>query len=263
MPADDRYTIPDSGGVLRNKLGLTTQDAVDRAMNIAASTEWAILATEPIPDELDLDYLCSIHRRLLSPVLDWAGEMRLPGDEAMATGTGFVYARSDFYRTGVDEVFGALKRENYLRGLSAHDFATTLAERWGYLTLTHPFRDGNTRTQSAYVDRLAIRAGHPIDWELVDVPTLRSLRLAAASGTEGPLAEYLESVLAPPTTVRVGEISIMRGNLMFTVAKAAGRESTATGGFARGVERISSTYPGGIYVVRTGPDEPASDEPES
>lgn len=49
---DDRYTISGSGGVLRNKLGLITQAGVDRAMNISASAEWAILQLEPIPDRL-------------------------------------------------------------------------------------------------------------------------------------------------------------------------------------------------------------------
>jgi len=34
MLADDRYTISDSGRVLRNKLGPTMQDAVDMAMNL-------------------------------------------------------------------------------------------------------------------------------------------------------------------------------------------------------------------------------------
>lgn len=199
MAADDRYTIPGSGGVLKNKLGLTSQDRVDRAMNAAASTEWAILMREPIPDRLDLDYLRSIHRRLLSPVLAWAGELRQYGDEVVAGETGVVYARSMFFRNGLDDVFGQLAAEDYLTGLNPDTFASRLADRWGYLTTTHPFRDGNTRSQSAYVDRLAVRAGHPIDWQHVDVDTLRTLRLHAVAGSERPLAEYLRERLVPST----------------------------------------------------------------
>jgi cell filamentation protein len=88
MANDDRYTIPSSGGVLKNKLGVTTQAALDRAMNEGASIEWSIMVREPIPDQLDLNYLTGIHRRLLSPVLTWAGEMRQFGDEVIAGGTG-------------------------------------------------------------------------------------------------------------------------------------------------------------------------------
>lgn len=163
MAADDRYTIPGSGGVLKNKLGLTTALDVDEAMNESATRRWALLIREQIPDRLDLGYLTSIHRRLLSPVLSWAGEMRRFGDEVGAGNTGLVYARSMFFRSGLEEVFGQLASENYLKGLAPREFADRLADRWGYLTMAHPFRDGNTRSQSAYVDRLAVRAGHPID----------------------------------------------------------------------------------------------------
>lgn len=197
MATDDRYTIPGSGGVLRNKLGLSTIKDVDAAMTASASRVWAVMLREPIPDRLDLGYLCSIHRRLLSSVLDWAGELRQAGDEVGAGGTGIVYARAEFFRHGLDDVFGMLAAEDYLTGLSADEFAERLAERWGYLTMTHPFRDGNTRSQSAYVDRLAVRAGHPIDWRRIEVPTLIRLRLQAVTGSEKPLGAYLRDRLLP------------------------------------------------------------------
>lgn len=208
MAADDRFTIPGSGGVLKNKLGLTTQEGVDEAMNEVATTRWAIMLTEPIPDRLDIEYFRSIHYRLLSPVLDWAGEMRRLGDEVVAGGTGIVYARSEFFQNGLEDVFDMLAKEDYLKGLDTGEFVAKLADRWGYLTTVHPFRDGNTRTQSAYVDRLAMRAGHPIDWEKVDVPTLRNLRLAAVTGSEAPLAKYLGSVLLDPAAPTARDLAL-------------------------------------------------------
>lgn len=221
MAADDRYTIPASGGVLKNNLGLATVEAVDRAMNRAASTEWAILIHEPMPDRLDLDYLCAIHRRLLSPVLEWAGQLRAIGDEVVAQGTGVVYARSEYYRAGLDDVFRSLASEDYLRGLDVDAFASRLAERWGYLTAVHPFRDGNTRTQSAYFDRLAARAGHQIDWQRIDVPTLRELRLRAVTGSERPLGEYLRDRLVPFSALT----SQRAGPLFFGETRDATRQS--------------------------------------
>ncbi|WDH78228.1 Fic family protein [Microbacterium esteraromaticum] len=224
MAADDRYTIPGSGGVLENKLGLTTQEGVDEAMNEAATTRWAIMVMEPIPDRLDIEYFRSIHRRLLSPVLDWAGEVRQRGDEVVAGGTGIVYARSEFFQNGLNDVFDTLATEDYLKGLGTEEFAAKLADRWGYLTTVHPFRDGNTRTQSAYVDRLATRAGHPIDWQKVDVPTLRSLRLAAVTGSERPLAQYLGSVLLEPAGPNLRDQ--VRSTLQFHRDLALPRESS-------------------------------------
>jgi fido (protein-threonine AMPylation protein) len=48
----------------------------------------------------------------------------------------------------------------------------------------HPFRDGNTRSQSLFVSNLARAAGHPIDWRLVEVGDLRAARLQAMQGDE-------------------------------------------------------------------------------
>lgn len=228
MAFDDRYTIPGSGGVLKNKLGLTTQEGVDEAMNEVATTRWAIMLTEPIPDRLDIEYFRSIHYRLLSPVLDWAGQMRQLGDEVGAGGTNIAYARSEFYQDGLEDVFGTLAREDYLKGLDAAEFAAKLADRWGYLTTVHPFRDGNTRTQSAYIDRLATRAGHPIDWQKVDVPTLRNLRLAAVTGSETPLERYLSSVLLDPAAPTPRELA--QSTLQFH-RKNGGRTRMSSKGF--------------------------------
>ena len=66
---DDRYTIPGSGGVLRNKLGITDAHELDEAMNDFASLEWAVLLQQPIPDTLDFTYLAQIHRRMFHDVL--------------------------------------------------------------------------------------------------------------------------------------------------------------------------------------------------
>jgi cell filamentation protein len=195
MAEDDGYTIPGSGGILRNKLGLTTAEAVDEALNLSASQAWSAMRREPIPDRLDVEFLRSIHRRFFSPVLEWAGEFRQAGDEVIAGGTGIIYARAEFFRNGLDDVFGQLAAEDYRTGLSADEFASRLADRRGYLSAVHPFRDGNTRSQSAYVDRLAERAGHPLNWTTIDVDRLRSLRLKAVAGSEIPLADYLRTRL--------------------------------------------------------------------
>ncbi len=42
---------------------------------------------------------------------------------------------------------------------------------------------------------IAERAGHPIDWERVDVDELRTARLHAVAGNDRPLADYLRTHL--------------------------------------------------------------------
>ena len=192
LGVDDRYTIPGSGGVLRNQLGLETHEQLDEAMNDYAALEWAGSSMEPVPQKFDFDYLASIHHRLLGDVVGlWAGRIRHNAVPMGALNTGIVYAREEYIQPGLDDVFGQLHRQKYLAGLDRKQFFGELSESWGYLTQIHPFRDGNTRSQTAFVDRLAVNAGHPIDWMGINVDTLRELRFRAITDSTF-LAAYLE-----------------------------------------------------------------------
>ena len=84
-----------------------------------------------------------------------------------------------------------LLRDNYLRNMSQDQFSARLAHHWGELTALHPMRDGNTRSQSAFVSQLASAAGYQVDWTRVDVDQLRELRLRAVASSSVPLQEYL------------------------------------------------------------------------
>lgn len=137
---DDRYTIPGSGGVLRNQFGLTTTKGVEEAMNENASAEWAIMCTGSAPMIFDFAYLAVIHQRLIGRVVGdqstglWAGQIRSGAASMGASGTGIVYCEEPDIQQSLDDLFGQLARENYLTGLDDVEFFGRLAERWGYLT---------------------------------------------------------------------------------------------------------------------------------
>jgi len=73
---DDKYTYPNSGGVLRNKRGLTDARLLDQAMNDLASAVWAAMSTAPVPAILDFSYLQRIHSLMFSRLFDWSGQVR-------------------------------------------------------------------------------------------------------------------------------------------------------------------------------------------
>ncbi|MWJ87057.1 cell filamentation protein, partial [Clavibacter michiganensis subsp. michiganensis] len=137
-------------------------------------------------------------------------------------GTGIPYCRPDFIEANLDTLFRKLEREDYLTGLDADTFTERLAARWGELSAIHPWRDGNTRSQSMYVAALAQRAGHPIDWARIDVDELRHHRLQAIAGTDRPLAGYLRAHLIDTAPARAPE-----GSAPLAAARAAGREQGA------------------------------------
>ncbi|WP_420367161.1 Fic/DOC family protein [Curtobacterium sp. L1-20] len=194
MSVDDKYTYPGSGGVLVNAAGYRTHEQLDEAMNEFASVTMAEVRAEPVPSRPDYEYLQRIHDRMFGDLVPGiAGQIR--DVDVQATGTGIPYCRPEYIDANLSTLFGKLEREDYLTGLDADTFADRLADRWGELSAIHPFRDGNTRSQSAYVGAVAERAGHPIAWERVDVDELRTVRLHAIAGNDRPLADYLRAHL--------------------------------------------------------------------
>lgn len=194
MSVDDKYTYPGSGGVLVNAAGIRDRSQLDEAMNDVASITMAEVRAERVPDRPGYGYLQSIHERMFGDLVPGiAGRIR--DVDVQATGTGIPYCRPEYIDANLVTVFGKLEREDYLTGLDADTFADRLADRWGELSAIHPFRDGNTRSQSTYVSAIAERAGHPIDWERVDVDELRTARLYAVAGNDRPLADYLRTHL--------------------------------------------------------------------
>ncbi|WDD28541.1 Fic family protein [Clavibacter michiganensis subsp. michiganensis] len=222
MSVDDKYTYPGSGGVLINAAGIRDHAELDEAMNDVASFVLAKIYTEPVPARLDLEYLRGIHVRMFGDLLP-AIAGRIRDVDVQATGTGIPYCRPDFIEANLDTLFRKLEREDYLTGLDADTFTERLADRWGELSAIHPWRDGNTRSQSMYVAALAQRAGHPIDWARIDVDELRHHRLQAIAGTDRPLADYLRAHLIDTAPTRGPE-----GAAPLSAARTAGREQGAS-----------------------------------
>jgi cell filamentation protein len=197
MSVDDKYTYPGSGGVLVNAAGIRDQSQLDEAMNDVASITMAEVRAERVPDRPGYEYLQSIHERMFGDLVPGiAGRIR--DVDVQATGTGIPYCRPEYIDANLSTLFRKLEREDYLTGLDPDTFAEQLADRWGELSAIHPYRDGNTRSQSTYVSAIAERAGHPIDWERVDVDELRTARLHAVAGNDRPLAAYLKDHLIGP-----------------------------------------------------------------
>jgi cell filamentation protein len=195
MGEDDKYTYFGSGGVLVNAFDIRDGAKLDAAMNDYASVAMAALRVESAPDWPSRDYLTEIHTRMFARIVPGiAGRLR--DVDVQASGTGIPYCRPEFIQEHLSALFNALDEEDYLTGLTGRAFADRLATCWGELSAIHPFRDGNTRSQSFYVEMIAKRAGHPIDWLRIDVNILRSLRMNAVAGRSKPLGEYLETMFS-------------------------------------------------------------------
>lgn len=93
------------------------------------------------------------------------------------------------------KLFGQLRADHFLRGLSAQDFARRAAHLLADLNAIHPFREGNGRTQLSYLTLLAARAGHPLALERMKPDAMLAAMVASFKSDEAPLAALIQGLI--------------------------------------------------------------------
>lgn len=163
----DPYIDP-STGVLRNKLGLTTQDQLDTAESDIASLEIVELTVENIPAlaTVNLDTLKQIHHRIFKDIYDWVGELRTISVGKDAT----KFCEPQFIGAEGKRIFDELLSEDILFTISDKvTYVARLAYYYSELNLLHPFREGNGRTLRTFMSVLAMNTGgNIIAWDRMD-----------------------------------------------------------------------------------------------
>nr|WP_246819541.1 Fic family protein [Corynebacterium sp. HMSC034E11] len=57
----------------------------------------------------------------------------------------------------------------------------TVADHWSELTIVHPFRDGNSRTQRFFFDQMLRTSGWAVDWTRIDAAEAHAARYVGAA----------------------------------------------------------------------------------
>lgn len=173
----DRYVDPDTG-ILRNKLGIATQEELDRA-EVAfvtyATAELNLLPPAESKAGPDFSYLLEIHSRLFGRIYDWAGQIR---DVDISKGS-TRFASFRFIESEGRRLSKAMASENWLVDLPHEQFADRAAFYYGEFNTLHPFRDGNGRSLREYIRYIARRAGHELDWNGLDREEMTRASIAA------------------------------------------------------------------------------------
>lgn len=184
----DPYCYPGSD-VLKNKAGLTNQEALDAfeaAMTFARSEE-------PLPlGRFSASHYCAVHRHLFQDVYSWAGKLRtvrLSKDTST-----FCYPENIAHE--LRTLFGWLKSQQYLRSMTKADFAEGAAHFLAELNAIHAFREGNGRTQLTFLALLADRAGQPLDFDRLDPSAMLDAMIRSFKGNERPLARVIRQLIA-------------------------------------------------------------------
>ena len=185
---DDPYVYAGSS-VLKNRLGLTEQSALDAAERQLTR----IRAFEGIPaGHFEFAHLQAIHRHLFQDIYDWAGELRAV--EISKDGRQFIFRQ--FIQSGMVDIHRRLVAQNFLCGLSPADFAAKAAQILGDVNYVHPFREGNGRTQLQYLKQLCRRAGQHLDLRCISGAAWIEASRRAYDADYGPRAEAIRAALS-------------------------------------------------------------------
>ncbi|HEY4418394.1 MAG TPA: Fic family protein, partial [Pseudonocardia sp.] len=173
-----------------NRLGISDRAELARAeADLTASRLYDLQRTR-LTGDYDLDHLRSFHRAIFADVYEWAGELR-----TVSIGRGGLFCLPGDLLSSGSEVFGRLAHAHYLRGLDRETFVDRLADLLADVNFLHPFREGNGRTQRAFLAQLARDAGHRIRWALMDPGVNISASRAALRGDNTQLRALLERLV--------------------------------------------------------------------
>lgn len=184
----DPYCYPGTT-VLINKLNIRNQEQLDAFEAEIVSER----SSEPFPNgRLSASHYLAYHKHLFQDVYPWAGKPRT----VRITKGASTFCYPENIQSELRKLFGWLRDQDFLRGLSKEEFACQAAHFLGELNAIHPFREGNGRTQLSFMDLLANQADHPLDLERLDPTAFLGAMVASFAGDETPLADQLLSILA-------------------------------------------------------------------
>lgn len=190
----DPYLL--STGALRNRLGISDPATLERAEKGLVDLRMARIDIDGPRGAYTFARLKETHRYLFQDLYDWAGEARTVtlAKAEYAQGARTVFAQpADIERRGA-EIFDRLGEQNELKGLPRSDFVDAITTLFADVNALHPFREGNGRTQEAFVKALGRDAGHPIDLGAVTLERMIRVSIDAAKGDRtAPRQMFMEA----------------------------------------------------------------------
>lgn len=194
------YTYPGTD-IVKNKLDAKTLDELEkREARFVAQRVYQLEIGEGPRGNFDADHLKAIHRHLFQDVFEWAGHTR---DERVKLSDGTIASEPMMRKSSgrfllgpkipaaLACVAGEIRAANFLRDLSSDDFAVRAANVLADINGIHAFREGNGRTQRAFVSELARAAGHDLDFSPITRERMIQASIAANEGNDRGMMQRL------------------------------------------------------------------------
>lgn len=148
---------------------------------------------EPWPQgHFDLQHYLALHHHLFQDVYEWAGQIRTI--RIGKGGSWFCYPENIPEYLG--RCFQDLANANYLRGFDPDQFAARAAHILAEINATHPFREGNGRTQLTFLAMLAENAGLPFNADELDRDRVLNAMIESFIGSEESLSSLILDIVS-------------------------------------------------------------------
>ena len=171
---------------LINKFGIKDEvilKELETTVTLNKITEYSL---NPLFYSFDVHHYKSIHRYLFGDIYDWAGEYRTVDMSKKGT----IFAEADNVENLMSNCFKRLNDKNLFQGLKFDDFIDDFVDFCCVTNMIHPFREGNGRTQRAFLTQLINKNGYDIDFFEIDTDELMIATIQSANG----VTDYLKDI---------------------------------------------------------------------
>lgn len=161
-----------------NKFDIRDEDKLNEVESVIGSARYAEWMNAPKCETFDFEHYKAIHQFLFSDLYDWAGQIRTVNISKKGT----LFTAAEHIEEQAALIFDRLKARNYFRGLLHNEFVEEIVDFYCATNILHPFREGNGRTQRAFLTQLIRSAGCDINFSDMDTDLLMIATIQSAQG---------------------------------------------------------------------------------
>ena len=173
--------------ILINKFDIRDEQKLNEVESVLVSARNAEWIHAPRQSSFDFEHYKAIHRYLFSDLYDWAGQIRTINISKKGT----LFCPAERIETQAALIFSRLAERNYFKRLPYEEFIDDIVDFYCASNYLHPFREGNGRTQRAFLTQLGRNAGYDINWADMDGDLLMIATIQASQGVVDLLRDIL------------------------------------------------------------------------
>lgn len=185
---EDPYLYPGTD-VLQNRFGVKDAKSL-RAIEYELASQRMSEALPRVP--LTSQGYQAVHKHIFQDIYDWAGQLRTVD---LSKGSS-LFAPPRFLAKEMEDRLASVRADKRLLSKDRNLFAESAAEHINEINARHPFREGNGRTQRAFLQILAHRAGHELSIDRIEPARWMDASIVSFHQADNvPMREILTSAL--------------------------------------------------------------------